>query len=112
MVIFADVLLSNFVYSVKKSYFQTLHMYIKCDRNFKDNYRPVIILSHVLSLCHASQCVLLMPEKWKSAVGKGKVFGPLLTDLLKAFDCLSHELLLTTLHAYGFRIWAFRLIHD
>ena len=29
-------------------------------------------------------------------------FGTLLTDQLKVFDCLSHELLNDELHAYGF----------
>ena len=53
-----------------------------------------------------------MLEKWKSAVDKGKSFGALLTDLSKAFDCLSRELLLAKLHAYGFSIAALRLIHS
>ena len=40
-------------------------------------------------------CLLVILEKWKSAVAKGKSFGALLTDLSKAFDCLlSNEKLL------------------
>ena len=53
-----------------------------------------------------------MLEKWKSAVDKGKSFGALLTDLSKAFDCLSHDLLLAKLHAYGFSLSALKLIHS
>ena len=57
-------------------------------------------------------CLLAMLEKWKSAVDKRKSFGTLLADLSKAFDCLSHELLLAKPHAYGFCIAALRLTHS
>ena len=46
-------------------------------------------------------CLLLMTEKWKEAVDKNQYFGALLTNLSKAFDCFSHDLLIERLHSYG-----------
>ena len=37
-------------------------------------------------------------EKWKNLLDRGKSFGALFTDLLKAFDFLNHELLQTSMH--------------
>ena len=42
----------------------------------------------------------------------GLVFGVLLTELSKTFDCLSHELLVAKLSAYGVDISAVRFIND
>ena len=53
-----------------------------------------------------------MLETWKRSVDQGKVFGILLTDPPKAFDCLNHELLNAKLNAYGFSLPALRLIND
>ena len=53
-----------------------------------------------------------MSQKWRSGVDKEKSFGALLTDLSKAFNCLSHELLLPKLHGYGFDIATLSLIHS
>ena len=53
-----------------------------------------------------------MLEKWKSATGNKKSFGALLTDLSKVFDCLSHELLIANLNAYGFNMSALRFVHS
>ena len=57
-------------------------------------------------------CLLVMLEKWKNAVDEGKCFGALLTDLRKAFDCLSHELLTAKLQAYGLDLPALKLIQS
>ena len=57
-------------------------------------------------------CLLLMIEKWKHAVDNGKVFGALLTDLSKAFECLCHDLLMAKLNAYGLSLSALKLIHS
>ena len=61
---------------------------------------------------NTEQCLLKMLEKWKRSVHGGKVFGALLTDLSKAFDCLDHELLIAKLNAYGFSLPALRLMND
>ena len=53
-----------------------------------------------------------MLEKWKRSIDQGKVFGALLTNLSKSFDCLNHDLLIAKLNAYGFSLPALRLIHD
>ena len=50
----------------------------------------------------ARHCLVAMLEKWNSCNDKRKSFGGLMTDPLKAFDCLSYELINTKLHAYGF----------
>ena len=39
-----------------------------------------------------------MIEKWKETVDKDQSFGALLTDLSRASDCLSHDLLIAKLH--------------
>ena len=52
-----------------------------------------------------------MLEKWKSTTDNKKSIGALLTDLSKAFDCLSHVLLITKLNAYEFNMSTLRFAH-
>ena len=51
----------------------------------------------------AKHCLFPMLEKCKNPVEKGKVFGALLTDLSKAFDCLPDELIIANINIYGFK---------
>ena len=108
-------------------------------RGSKENYPPVSILPVIFKifeklLCKkitifmdpllskyqcgfrkgysAQHCLLAMLEKWKNAVDKGKIFGALLTDFSKAFDSLSHDLLIAKLNAYGFSLLTLKLVHS
>ena len=53
-----------------------------------------------------------MIEKWGKNVDDGGVFGALLTDLSKAFDCVPHDLIIAKLEAYGFHLDALKLFHN
>ena len=108
-------------------------------RNHKNNYRHVSILpliskvfekimnkqlsisfGEILSkfqcgfrkVFSTQHCLLSMLEKWKRAVDNSKVFGMLLTNLSKAFDCISHDLLVAKLNAYGLSLYALKLVHS
>ena len=51
-----------------------------------------------------------MIEEWKGIVDYRGVFGALLTDLSKAFNCIPHNLI-TKLEAYGFQTDALNLAY-
>ena len=53
-----------------------------------------------------------MIEKWRESLDQGGAYGALLTDLSKAFDCLSHDLLIAKLHAYALDIKSLRLMSN
>ena len=60
----------------------------------------------------AQHYLVSMLEKWKSATDNKKSLGAFLTDSSKAFDCLSHDLLIVKLNAYGLNMSALRFVHD
>ena len=43
-----------------------------------------------------------MIEKWQRSVDGRCQAGAILTNILKAFDCIDHELLIAKLYAYRF----------
>ena len=53
-----------------------------------------------------------MLEIWKGAADNNQAFSALLTDLLKAFNCLSHDLLITKLHANRLDINSLNILQD
>ena len=100
-------------------------LYMKNNRQLKENYRPVSLLSALskvfertihtqmhaymlrkllIYLCgfqksmNAKNCVLFLVEKWREGLDKSQKCGVLLTDLSKAFDCLPHDLILSLIH--------------
>ena len=103
-------------------------MYEKLDPLQKENYRPVSLSPHVSKVLeriihkqitnymidklaqsltgfkksHGTQnSLILMLEKWKRALDKGEYVSALFMDLLKAFDKMNHNLMITKLEAYG-----------
>ena len=53
-----------------------------------------------------------MLEKWMSANDNKKSFGALLIDFSKAFDRLSHDLLIKNDNAYDFNMSVVRFVHS
>ena len=53
-----------------------------------------------------------MAETSKKAENQGKEYGTLLTNLFKVFGCLTHDLVIVKLHAYGFSVASLNLIND
>ena len=51
-----------------------------------------------------------MIDKLTKAVDSNKVFGAVLTNLSKVFDCICHDLLIAKLIAYGLSSTALKLI--
>ena len=111
---------------------------IKEQKVFKGNCRPISILPFVSKIFEriickelttffdnilskyqcgfrkgigTKHCILLILEKWKKALDN-EVFGALLTDLSKAFDCLNNELLIAKLQAYDLSLSYLKLVHD
>ena len=52
---------------------------------------------------YSTACQLWYKNKKKKEVDYGSVFGALLIDWPKAFNCISHDLIIGKVEAYGFQ---------
>ena len=114
-------------------------VYKKLDPSGKANYRPVSVLPLLLKvfekiiydqfyehlenflselLCgfqkaHSTQHALFkIIQKWQAELDSGGYVGKILMDLSRAYDCLSHDLLITKLEAYGLDIGSLNFLLD
>ena len=51
--------------------------------------------------CSTQHVLIIMLEEWKENLDNNFIVGTVLTDLSKDFDCITHDLLIAKLSAYG-----------
>ena len=61
---------------------------------------------------NAQHTLISLIERWRKSLDNKGYGGAVLMDLSKAFDTLSHDLLIAKLHAYGFNIKSLKLLHN
>ena len=131
--------LSSSIFPTGLKYADIIPVFKKDDKTNKENYRPISILPNLSKIyerlmddqlypyfnkifskfqCgfrkgfNSQQCLLSMIEKWRRSLDSGGHAGAFLTDLLKAFDCINHKLLIAKLHAYGLDHGSLSFIHS
>ncbi len=52
-------------------------------------------------ICCCEHVLVKLIDSWKYAVDEDNFAGTLLIDLSKAFDCMSHDLVIAKMSAYG-----------
>ena len=73
---------------------------------------PYQYLSAVFAKYRTQHGLIVMIEKTRKILDKSGTFGALFRDLSKAFDCMTHDLLIAKLHVLKFDMNALNLIFD
>ena len=131
--------ISNSTFPEQLKWADVRPVFKKNSRTDKENYRPVNILPNISKIYERclykqlydyfdlifsrNQCgfrkgfsvpnsLLPMTEKWRESLDQGDAYRTLLIDLLKAFDCLPHKLIIAKLYAYGVDMPSLKLINS
>ena len=87
----------NYLFDQLNTYFESILS------QFVSAYRKHFSTQHVL---------LRLVEEWRQGLDNNKVVGAVLMDLSKAFDCLSHDLVIAKLTAYVLGDGALQIIYS
>ena len=61
---------------------------------------------------NTQHALMRLLDKLNKSIDKGRKTGVFMMDLSNAFDCISHNLLIAKIHAYGFENHSLKLIHN
>ena len=131
--------LENCVFPAELKYSNVTPVFKKDDNTNKENYRPISILpviskiferlmfqqmssfvDNVISpyLCgfrkgySTQHALLLLMNKINKSLDLKQKVGLMMMDLSKAFDCISHDLIIAKLYAYGFDKCSLKFIYS
>ena len=110
--------MSSLQYPNRLKYADVTLLFKKNDKSDKSNYRSISTFPNlskaykrIMQICpkypcgfrkefSAQDCLIAMIEKWHGSLDSGGQAAAALTDLLEAFDCIDHGLLIAKLNAY------------
>ena len=70
------------------------------------------LLSGFLQGCNTQHALFRVTEIWKKCLDISGTIGTILMGLSKAYDCISHDLLIAKIEAYGFHRNALKLVYS